>query len=63
MSHYFIHVLFLYHTYYCLLIGYLTNYPCVLHFLLSKFFNIIFIDMEPKGNCGEDVCLTNASAV
>jgi len=32
-------------------------------FYLSKFSNAIFIHVELKGNCGEDVCLTNASTI
>jgi len=29
---------------------------------LSKFLNAIFIHVELKGNCGEDVCFINASS-
>jgi len=33
------------------------------YIILSRFFNVIFIHVGLKGNCGEDVCLTNASAI
>jgi len=32
---------------------------CII-FSLSKFFNAIFIHVELKENCGEDVCFINA---
>ena len=57
-SYYCIYVLLPYRTHYCLLIDYSPN-GLYISFSLFKF-NVIFIHVELKGNCGEDVCFNNA---